>query len=57
MQQRPIAIGIADVDRRKPRVGGEEPLESIKITRLDSFGGRDCARIISRHEADRAVVA
>jgi len=57
MQQRPIAIGIADAGRREPRVGGEDALERSKIARLYGFGGRHCARIISRHEAYGAVVA
>ena len=57
MQQRPIAIGIADAGRRKPRVGGEDALERSKIARLYGFGGRHCARIISRHDAYGAVVA
>jgi hypothetical protein len=48
-------VWISDAGRREPRVGGEEALERIKIAGLYGFGGRDCARIISRHEACGAV--
>lgn len=49
MQQRPIAVRVAEAGGRKPRISVEQALEGIKIAGLDSYGGRDDSWIVGRH--------
>jgi hypothetical protein len=56
MQQRSVAVPVADASKREPRVGAEQAVKRIEIARLYCLGCRDGTRIVRRHKPDTAAV-
>jgi hypothetical protein len=56
MQQGPVGIPSADASRGQPWIRNEQPFERIKITSLNSLGGRYRARIVGGHKTNRVLI-
>ena len=56
MQQGPVGIPSADASRGQLWIRNEQPFERIKITSLNSLGGRYRARIVGGHKTNRVLI-
>jgi hypothetical protein len=56
MEQRPMAVPVADARRCEPWIGSEHPLERCEVACLYGLRSRDSSWIVRRHQTQKIIV-